>query len=114
MMMLTIGLTGIMASVFLMGLAANSLPRTSTVPNMTIYILTCLSLVVNSALYVLVFPDDPFTKKIVPERVLAAKDKLERKSPWCILWRLVSVHNILCVCLILAAFVHLMVLVNAT
>ncbi|KAL6737481.1 hypothetical protein Aduo_011120 [Ancylostoma duodenale] len=75
---LTIGLTGIMALVFLMGLAANSLPRTSTVPNMTIYILTCLILIVNSVLYVLIFPDDPFTKKLASAQLLHLKDKTQR------------------------------------
>ncbi|VDO45034.1 unnamed protein product [Haemonchus placei] len=62
---LSVGLTGIMALVFLMGLAANSLPHTATVPDMTIYILTCLMQIVSSVLYVLLFPNDPFTRAIV-------------------------------------------------
>ncbi|VDO92375.1 unnamed protein product [Haemonchus placei] len=72
---LSVGLTGIMALVFLMGLAANSLPHTATVPDMTIYILTCLMQIVSSVLYVLLFPNDPFTKAIASLECFKSEDK---------------------------------------
>ncbi|RCN35785.1 hypothetical protein ANCCAN_18344 [Ancylostoma caninum] len=45
-------------------------------------------------------------------QLLHLKDKTQRRSALSAMWRLVSVHNILCFCLILAAFIHLMILVN--
>ncbi|WKY03282.1 hypothetical protein Q1695_004769 [Nippostrongylus brasiliensis] len=109
---LTVGLTGMMALVFLMGLAANSLPHTSTVPSMMIYILTCLSLIVSSVLYVLVFPSDPFTKNLISWNPFNTEIHSTSKVERTVLWRLFSVHNILCICLVTTAFVHLVVLVN--
>uniref|UniRef100_A0A7I5EBG4 Neur_chan_LBD domain-containing protein n=1 Tax=Haemonchus contortus TaxID=6289 RepID=A0A7I5EBG4_HAECO len=109
---LSVGLTGIMALVFLMGLAANSLPHTATVPDMTIYILTCLMQIVSSVLYVLLFPNDPFTKAIASLDFFKSEDKSQTRSRWRSVCRLITVHNLLCLCVITAAFVHLMILVN--